>query len=214
MTDLYLQTTKNLENFLTSLLSAQAPEKFTQKFLESLEFKSTNDRLFIKMLKDLGFLSASGEPTQRYYDYLDQSQSKVVLAQGIRSAYDELFKVKIDANTLSDSDIKGKLKSLTGGKKTDHIYSLMAKTFVALCALADFTTSPKTIQEHKNESTESAALSSLDPSGSELDHHEKNSQLGLNKPLSLHYNIQIILPDTRDQKVFDSIFASLKRHLG
>ncbi len=43
----YLLTTKNLDAFFNSILSAQAPPKFTNKFLEQLEFKSTNDRLFI-----------------------------------------------------------------------------------------------------------------------------------------------------------------------
>ena len=55
----YLITTKNLESFFNAVLSAQAPERFTQKFLENLEFKSTNDRLFIRLLKDLKFLHIS-----------------------------------------------------------------------------------------------------------------------------------------------------------
>tara|TARA_B100001971_G_scaffold84647_1_gene78090 strand:- start:199304 stop:199576 length:273 start_codon:yes stop_codon:yes gene_type:complete len=83
----YLITTKNLDAFLTSLLSAQAPERFTQKFLKSLEFKSTNDRLLLRILKVLEFIDSNGVPTQRYFNYLDQSQSKEVLG--------ETFKVKI-----------------------------------------------------------------------------------------------------------------------
>ena len=38
----YLMTTKNLEPFFNSLITAKAPDVFTQKFLENLEFKSTN----------------------------------------------------------------------------------------------------------------------------------------------------------------------------
>lgn len=72
----YLITTKNLEKFLNTIISAQAPDRFTQKFLENLEFKSTNDRLFISILKTLGFIDDGSIPTQRYYNFLDQSQSK------------------------------------------------------------------------------------------------------------------------------------------
>jgi Family of unknown function (DUF5343) len=49
----YLTTTKNLDAILTAIQGAQAPERFTQAFLESLEFKSTPDRLVIGVLKAL-----------------------------------------------------------------------------------------------------------------------------------------------------------------
>lgn len=45
----YLVTTKNLEPLLNSLTTARAPEVFTQKFLQGLEFKSTNDRLYRRL---------------------------------------------------------------------------------------------------------------------------------------------------------------------
>jgi len=208
LTDMYLQTTKNLEAFLNSLLSAQAPERFTQKFLESLEFKSINDRLFIKMLKELGFLDASGIPTARYSEYLDQSQSKVVLADSIRSAYSDLFKVNTKANELSETEVKNKFKSLTGGKKSDNVYTWMAKTFVALCSQSDFSTPSSSIQ--KPNGAEIKPEVETQKEEDELLSHSLSSF----KPVSLHYNIQIILPDTRDIKVYDAIFFSLKKHLG
>jgi hypothetical protein len=31
--------------------------------------------------------------------------------------------------------------------------------------------------------------------------------------ISLHYNLQIVLPDTRDPAVFDAIFRSIREHL-
>ncbi len=76
----YLTTVKNLEGILNAIQGAQAPEKFTQKFLESLEFKGNSDRLIINVLKSLRFLDDGGKPTLRYFAYLDQSQSARVLA--------------------------------------------------------------------------------------------------------------------------------------
>ena len=89
----YLITTKNVDSFFNSLITAKAPEVFTQKVLENLEFKSTNDRLFIGLLKSLGFLDPNGAPTERYFRFLDQSQSKRVLAEAIQDAYGDLFAV-------------------------------------------------------------------------------------------------------------------------
>ena len=49
----YLTSTKNLAGILDAIKSAKAPERFTQKFLQSLEFKASADRLIIGVLKSL-----------------------------------------------------------------------------------------------------------------------------------------------------------------
>lgn len=53
----YLNTARNVEPLFNAIRNAKAPTKFTQRFLESLDFKSTNDRLFINVFKALGLLS-------------------------------------------------------------------------------------------------------------------------------------------------------------
>src|SRR5688572_21835696 len=96
-----MTTTKNLSLILASMLRAQAPERFTQAFLESLDFKSNSDRLVIGVLKSLGLLDETGKPTDRYFRFLDQTQTRQVLAEGIRDAYQDLFKVNTKAHELS-----------------------------------------------------------------------------------------------------------------
>lgn len=199
----YLIATKNVSSFFNALLSAQAPEKFTQKVLENLEFKSTNDRLFIPLLKSLGFISDSGTPNQRYYDFLDQSQSKLVLAQAIREAYSDLFAVRNDAQTLSVDEVKNKLKTLTQGQKSEKVISLMASTFKALCSYADWDVK-KSAQADKQTVKE--------PSGVPAPKNQSNADKEILLP-NLNYNIQIHLPETRDMAVYDAIFQSLKEHL-
>ena len=76
LTTSYLTSTKNFEGIMNSILGARAPERFTNKFLEDLGYKSSNDRLITGVLKVLGLLTDAGEPTQRYYDFLDQSPSQ------------------------------------------------------------------------------------------------------------------------------------------
>ena len=76
--------------YFDAILNAQAPERFSLKFLEHLGFTSTNDRLLIGILKDLGFLNRDGTPQQLYYRFLDRSQSKQVLAEGSRRRSDDV----------------------------------------------------------------------------------------------------------------------------
>jgi Family of unknown function (DUF5343) len=75
--------------YFDAILDAQAPDRFSIKFLENLGFTSTNDRLLIGVLKDLGFLNADGTPQQRYFEFLDRGQSKHVIAQAIREAFSD-----------------------------------------------------------------------------------------------------------------------------
>ena len=91
----YLVATKNLDTFFNSILNAQAPPRFTNKFLEQLEFKSTNDRLFIGILKALKFIDPNSVPQDRYFRFLDQTQSKLVLAEASRDAYSDLFLINV-----------------------------------------------------------------------------------------------------------------------
>ena len=138
LTNAYLQTTKNLNSILNSVISAKAPERFTNKFLEDLGFKSSNDRLYIGLFKALGLLDENNSPTSRYHQFLDQAETGRVLATGIQEAYEDLFALRKDAQKLSLDEVKGKLKTLTQGQKSDNIINLMANTFKALCELADW----------------------------------------------------------------------------
>ena len=211
----YLVTTKNLDAFLNALKTAKAPERVTNRFLQNLEFSSTNDRLFIGMLKSLGFTDDSGVPAKRYFDFLDQSQSARILAEAVREAYSDLFAVNVKANELSAEEVKNKLRTLTQGKNSDDVLGWMAKTFKALSDLADWSSSTTPLPAVQSPDQTGVAYED-DPGKqppakpAEEQHRESSTRLRLKE---LHYNIQIILPETRDVAVFDAIFESLKKHL-
>jgi hypothetical protein len=209
----YLITTKNLEEFFNSLITAKAPDAFTQKFIESLEFKSTNDRLYIGLLKGLGFLDANAVPTERYFKFLDQSQSKQVLAEAIKEAYGDLFAVNTKANELSQQEVKNKLRTLTQGKISDKVLHLMSNTFKALVDYAEWGVVIKRGDEKKEKVSMQKTENPIKESPPILDETEEESVGGKLNKTQLHYNIQIHLPESRDQAVYDVLFKSLKKHL-
>ena len=69
----------------------------------------------------MGMLNDTGEPTQRYYDFLDQTQSKKIVAIGIQEAYEDLFNLNKDAQNLTQEEVKNKLKTLTQGMKSESV---------------------------------------------------------------------------------------------
>jgi hypothetical protein len=206
LTTAYLVTTKNLVAFLNAIQTAQAPERFTQKFLQDLEFKSTNDRLFIGLLKALGFIDDSGTPQERYYKFLDQSEAPRILAEAIAEAYDDLFRINKEAYKLSEDEIRNKLKTLTRGEKSENVISWMAKTFKSLSDYADWSRAARAHPLIPAPSSERA---------SEATSESSSPQISAAKPKigGLHYNIEIHLPATRDAAVYDAIFRSLREHI-
>src|SRR5437762_13885133 len=131
--DSYTLKPSGIPAYFDAILQAQAPQRFSIKFLESMDFKTATDRLFIGVLKDLRFLDADGVPTKRYYEFLDRSQSKKVLAAAIKEAYADLFAVNTNADKLSPEDARNKLRTLYAGSKKDGVIARIARTFTALC---------------------------------------------------------------------------------
>ena len=82
LTNAYLQTTKNLHSIINSVISAKAPERFTNKFLEDLGFKSSNDRLYIGLFKALGLLDENNSPTSRFgANMTDKRKGKIAYGE-------------------------------------------------------------------------------------------------------------------------------------
>ena len=195
-----------IPQYFDTLLTARAPEKFTAKFMADLGFTSSNDRLFANVLKAIGFLEDSGTPTERYFKFLDQSCSKKMVAEGVREAYVDLFNLNVAAQNMTQAEVEGKFKTLTNGSKATTTITQMAKTFVALCGYADWT-EPSSIPSIPSpavlpEPSETKGTESTSP-------QIKSQASGFD----LNYNIHIHLPATRDQAVYDALFASLAKHI-
>lgn len=205
----YTQKPGAIPAYFDAILNAQPPERFSIRFLENLEFKSTNDRTFISILKELGFLDTDGVPQERYYQFLDRTQSGRVLAEGIREAYSDLFAVNTNAHELGVDEVRNKLRTLYAGTKKDTIISHIAKTFVALCEQADFDAVEPKVKKKAEGVTDSTPEQSIEQKG------QSDSALAKGILLdSLQYHINIVLPESRDQAVYDAIFKSLRQHLG
>jgi hypothetical protein len=208
----YLTSQKNLEGILSAIQAAKAPPKFTQQFLKDLGFTGTADRLVINVLKALRFLNGDGVPAQRYFEYLDQTQAEKVMAEGVMDAYADLFAINRAANEMSKPDLKNKMKTLSQGQLTDSVVDKMAMTFLAFAKHGDF----KAVKDAPANEGGGGGDDRGDDGGDAGDGEdgaggdEGEGHLVVD---GLIYNIQIQLPESRDPKVYDALFQSLKKHL-
>ncbi len=197
----YVQIYGQLPEVFQRLSEGQAPEKFTTQHLKDLGFGSSNYRAVIPLLKALGFLTSDGTPTQRYHEYRNLAQSKKVMGEAIRDAYSDLFTIKSHPTSADRDLIEGKFKSVHNA--TANTAKLMANTFYSLLGLADLSAATEQKKEKPVENIPPVPTPKqpieLAPS---LQHQS-----------SLHYNIQIHLPATKDIEVFNAIFKALREHL-
>lgn len=204
LTKRYMTSVKNLSKIMEKIVEGTAPKKFTISHLKSIGFTSSNDVGVIGLLKDLGFLSQDGTPTQRYHDYRDKSRSKAVMADALREAYEDLFHINEKPTSADRAAIEGKFKSVHNA--TDRIASEQAKTFEALLKLADLDGAKPTAKKKEPETKEPERVPSA-PS------HVDTSTKAQSSFVGLRYNVEVHLPATKDVEVFNAIFKALKEHL-
>ena len=197
----YVNPYGKIQILFKSIKEAAVPPKFTNDFLYSrLGLRSTTHRAFIPLLKRLGFIGENQAPTPLYRDYREDSKSKIIMANAIKSAYHELYTAAEYAHDLPKEDVKTKLISVLGVAKEDSQIPKIVATFFELKKLADFENQepakPDSVEEVKTESTpESIKVSA--PA------HK----------LGISYTINLNLPATNDVEVFNAIFKALKENL-
>lgn len=202
LSNAYSVAPSRIPDLFAKIRDGQAPDLFTLQLLKDWGFSSSNDRAFLPILKTLGFLSPDGKPTSLYHDYRDHSRSKQVMGQALKNAYGDIFLIKEHPGEGDRAAVQGKFKSYHN--VSDNVAALMQKTFYALLSLADL----KGAAPAKPALTEDAGTADSAVV-------KRESSEGLRPAISptLHYNIQIHLPATKDVEVYSAIFKSLRAHL-
>ena len=195
----YVASCKNLDKLFEKIEQAKAPEVFTTAFLaDTIGLKSTSDRPLINMLKKMGFLDATGRPTENYGLLKNKPIAKVAIAEGLRKVYEPIFEANERANELNPEDLKGLIAQITGGDK--KMVKQIAYTFTAIAKNADFTKSATTPDASKEGANGGDGVKSPTPPV---------------PPTALrtdfHFNIQVHLPANGTEETYLNIFNALRR---
>lgn len=189
---------------------APVPPKFTLDFMSSiLGLKSSSYRAMIPLLKGLNFIDPNNIPTIAYKNYRDDNLSQKVMAEIIKNAYQDLYKINEYAHTLDKKTLITKLTTFYGTSKEDLQVIKVADTFLKLCKLADF--------ENINIPDSKGIIETeqiIDENNTNKFATPENipSQRNISK-LGLSYTINLNLPATSDINVFNAIFKSLKENI-
>lgn len=203
----YVDAYNKIADVFTAIKSAAVPTKFNQDFLHTiLGLKSSSYNAMIPLLKRLNFLDPTNQPTQAYKDYRDESLSKQVMAQQIKSSFDDLFKANEFAHKLKKEDITSKLKTLLGVADDDVTLPKVVGTFIELVKLSDFDGKHKAPIKKTEHPPEEKQPPSTQPPLASLTN-------GDDVKFGISYTINLNLPATTEIEVFNAIFKSLKENL-
>ncbi len=199
----YSPVPNNLRKLLAKFPDMGTPPKATQVWLAGVGFSGGNNNRNLAVMRQIGIISSSGEPTELWAAIRGKDKSK--FAAGVRRHYSGLFSTYPDAHRKDDEALLAYVRSSTDyGEKAQK---LAVRVFKVLCEFGDFE-------------------ADLDPDD-EVDEHEEDDQddkitKKRRRPkttdrsrqgVDLTLNIQIQLPPSGDGEVYDKVFEAMGRHL-
>ena len=212
---LYVTALGKFKQFMkTTLHHKKVPTKVDEDWLSSVGYSDrANDRRFIPILRELGFISDDGTPTEVYSEYRDQNKSKEIMSKALKAAYPDLFSTYKDPFTEDEGNIINLIKiKKSYSQKTAE---LATRTFKVLAAVAGIIpdTESSTLKRSSRRA-EKPKLTSKQNSGKSEETRKDSETKPIDiDPLSIVINIQLVLPNTSDKEVYSSLFSELRKFI-
>jgi len=198
---IYITNPAKIGPFVEKIRAAGKPDKVNLKTIQSLGFKSNNDRPLLPIIKGLGLVDGSGVPTARWSTF--RSNHKAALAEGIREHYAKLFALYPDAYQKDTEALHSFFSSHTSVSATT--LKFVISTFKALCSLADFSQGPASI------AITSPAAAGQIGAPAVIAHSQPVVSAG--PGLTVNINVQLTLPENADATTFEEFFKAMRKHL-
>ncbi|WP_370272488.1 DUF5343 domain-containing protein [Pseudooceanicola nitratireducens] len=201
----YITSAGNIEKALARIKSASVPEKVTQDFVkDTLKIPGGSGDQMTSFLKKIGFADSSGQPTKLYTSYRNPTSSGQAVAEAIRTAYAPLYRRDEAMHEKTDSELTGLVIEETGHAEDSAPVKYTVNCIRALIRHASFE-APEEIDEPSEVSSKVVQTQETP--------HDRPPQASKSFGLNLGYTININLPATTDQAVFNAIFKSIKQNL-
>jgi len=203
----YLTSAGSLKTALDRIKTAATPERVYGDFVtNTLQMKGGTGAAITPYLKRIGFVAPDGTPTEIYKKFRNDGKiGKQAAADAVIFGYKELSQVNESFYKLNQSELRSLILQVTGLAADSRVSKLIQSTLSILMSYADFSKS----EHHVEHQTAQQSSIEMMPTIHKKAQLQDDAQIGLN----LSYTINLNLPATTDQAVFNAIFRSLKEHL-
>ncbi len=205
----YVASPGSIKSALEKIRNAATPSRVTGDFVETvLQIKGGTGKNIPPFLKRIGLVASDGSPTDLYRRFRNPATGGTAIAEAIKHGYKDLSQANEYFYRLSDKDLLALIVQVTGVEAENRAAALTLSSIKTLKGFANFEAieTGEASSERVAPSAESSTAQSL-PLPRQA--YQADSRVGLN----LSYTINLNLPATADQAVFNAIFRSLKEHL-
>lgn len=209
----YVTSPTSIKNALERIRTAATPPRFTTDFVSTvLQIKGGTGAAIVPFMKRLGLVASDGAPTDLYKRFRNQANGGIAMAVAIKGAYADLAAQNEYFYRLPDKELQGLILQVTGLDRENKVAQCIYSSLKVLKTFADFESFN---DPHSTISAPSSVGDSENKAYITNQFAEPNRiQLGANGiGLNLSYTINLNLPATADQAVFNAIFKSLREHL-
>lgn len=203
----YMTTPGTIKTALDRIRAAATPPRVTTDFVTTvLQIKGGTGGTVTPFLKKIGFVASDGAPTDIYKRFRNPESGGRAMADAIKIGYQDLLKANEYFYRLDDKSLLALIVQVTGVEADNRAASLTLASLKILKSFADFDANDLGNDREVKPAETDAGRQNLPLPASRL---PSDGKLGLN----LSYTINLNLPATTDQAVFNAIFRSLKEHL-
>jgi hypothetical protein len=132
----YTTQPKALRRLLAEIPKRPKPPRVTRDTLKAWDVSTVNDSSPINVLKKMGLLGESGEPTTLNADFMKTGGGATVLGERIKDVYRVLFENSHAPQSESEDELKKLFHIHSGGGQDAMRYQI--QTFKALSEYANF----------------------------------------------------------------------------
>lgn len=205
----YVTSPTSIKNALERIQTAATPPRFTSDFVNTvLLIKGGTGSAIVPFMKRIGFVASDGTPTDLYKRFRNQMNGGAAMAEAIKKSYSELLSVNEYFYKAPDKDLHALILQITGLDRENRVAQSIFATLKVLKTFADFDQ-----QDEAGELRSPVPDSSGREGGASLLPTSLPQISGSGMGLNLAYTINLNLPATTDQAVFNAIFKSLREHL-
>ncbi len=195
----YTTKPSSLRKLLQDIPKKPKPPKFDSNLLKSWGFKDTNDQSVIRVLKAVGLLSSTNEPTELYSQYMNLATGAATLGPPIKRLYEPLFSASHAPYKESTEILQNLFNIHSGGSK--RVLDQQIQTFKALCENTSFDGPGPSV------ATSSAAMER--GAGAAAGTGEGRT---LTAPV-LNINLHIHLPENKTRRDYEAMIEDIGRYI-
>lgn len=205
----YTTVPGKVPDLLARIRETGVPSKVNREWLKSLGLVKSNDSSLINVLKQVGFVDASNSPTPAWRQFRGGDHQQV-LARAVKQGYADLYATFPNAHEKDAIDLAHWFSTKSDAGK--QVIDKSVATFKALVSQADFGEPgvvPASQGTGGNEHLP-AAPSSEDPPPPAATVRRQVVGAG---GTTININVQLTLPETTDEGVYEAFFRAMREHL-